>query len=304
MNNVSNSILYETVTIEGYNQLVEHLDEDKFKDVWVYRAQPSCPDLETTLERNCRSNNFVLEEYAEDIEMNMIRQFRRVYDGDDWQKVQGDILYCLSLMRHYGAPARLLDFTYSKYVATYFALECAYDNVPEDRKTGKPDYEGKRSCAIWCIRVKELIDKVEHKYPEAKELIESRDNDETRNDCTFKHLYWDNKYNLVSWENPVQLHRRLHLQQGVFLCPGNIKEPFMKNLLFPYGRAKAKGIEKVTCNLTPSELQEALEKCRRINLTRESLFPGLDGFAQSMKYQFGFYTNLAKWRKTQRGLKQ
>ena len=34
----------------------------------------------------------------------------------------GDKLGWLAIMQHYGAPTRLLDFTYSPYVALYFAL--------------------------------------------------------------------------------------------------------------------------------------------------------------------------------------
>jgi len=293
MNKEPNSTCYKTVTKDEYDQLLEYLNE--FGDGWVYRAQPLFPNLETTLERDCISSNFALEEDAVGIEKNMIRQFSRVYDGDDRQKVQDDILYCLSLMRHYGAPTRLLDFTYSKYVATYFALEYAYDNVPKE-KTGELDYKGKRSCAIWCIQTDELLRKVEDKYPEVNRLLELRGKDETRNNDSFEPLYMNNKYNLALWENPIQLHKRLHLQQGVFLCPGNIKITFMENLLYPYRQKKTSGILKVICNLDPHDLRKAFERCMRMNLTRESLFPGLDGFAMSLKYQIWFYKKLAEWR--------
>ena len=48
-------------------------------------------------------------------------------------------------------------------------------------------------------------------------------------DVSFEPLYWNNNYQLVMWENPLQLHKRLHLQQGVFLCPGNVELSFMEN---------------------------------------------------------------------------
>ena len=41
----------------------------------------------------------------------------------------------VSTMQHHGAPTRLLDFTYSVYVAAYFALENA-------------DSDG---CAVWAV---------------------------------------------------------------------------------------------------------------------------------------------------------
>ena len=43
-------------------------------------------------------------------------------------------------MQHHGAPTRLLDFTYSIYIAAYFALENA---------DPKADPDG--SCAIWAV---------------------------------------------------------------------------------------------------------------------------------------------------------
>lgn len=299
MNKESNSEPYEVVRTDSYDALVKDLEE--LDDHWVYRAQYSEYELQTSLERDCRSSGFDLQKDASDIELNMIRQFSRVYDGDDRQKVQDDTLYCLSLMRHYGAPTRLLDFTYSKHVATYFALECAYDNVPKN-DLGKPDYKEKRSCAIWCIKTDDLHHQVEEKYPEDKyadvrRLLKERREDIRRTDETFKPLYMDNKYDLVVWENPIQLHTRLHLQQGVFLCPGNIRKPFMDNLLYLYDYKKTDKIRKVICNLKPLALRKAFERCMRMNMTRQSLFPGLDGYARSMSYQFWLYKKLAKWRK-------
>jgi hypothetical protein len=87
------------------------------------------------------------------------------------------------------------------------------------------------------------------------------------------------------------------LQQGTFLCPGNIRLPFMDNLLYPYrDYGKTDKIRKIICRFQVSHLQEALKQSMRMNMTRESLFPGLDGFAQSIKYQLWFYKKLSHWR--------
>jgi hypothetical protein len=130
---VKYSDYYTEDSKDSYQELVDYLAKELSGDYWVYRAQNDSVDLETTFERACQNSHFSLHSDAPSIEDNMIREFARVYDGDDREKVQNDTLYCLSLMRHYGAPSRLLDFTYSMYVAIYFALECASDNVPKKR---------------------------------------------------------------------------------------------------------------------------------------------------------------------------
>lgn len=106
----------------------------------------------------------------------------------------------------------------------------------------------------------------------------------------------NNRYTFVNVENPLLLHRRLHLQQGVFLCPGNINKSFMDNLLSPYNQ-KTKDICKINLTIKPIDLRNAFEKYYRMNITRESLFPGLDGFAKSMQYQFWLYRKLDDWRR-------
>ena len=60
---------------------------------------------------------------------------------------------------------------------------------------------------------------------------------------------------------------------------------------------KQTAIVKIVCKIEKnSQLRDAFEKLRRMNILREILFPGLDGFAQSMKYRLPFYEKLAEWR--------
>jgi len=260
---------------------VEELEKYLLKlgDDWQFRAQSTGDALTSTLERDCLRSGYDLKKDAPKIETEMIRQFTRVYDGIDTERVRKDKLYCLSLMRHYGAPTRLLDFTYSRYVAIYFALEYAY----------KAREKEERSAAIWCINVKGLYDQVKRENPTISRWINRRIEDKGRDDDTFDRLYIDNRYTFVCAENPVQLHRRLHLQQGVFLCPGNIRESFEDNLFHPYEKP-TRDIRKLI--FKPKDLMGDFERYYRMNLTRESLFPGLDGFAQSMRYQMWLYVML------------
>lgn len=266
-------------------------DITDLKGDWLYRGQASELKLETSLERVCLKSGFTLDN-AGVIETQMIRQFKRVYDGKDRDEVNKDTSYCLSLMRHYGAPVRLLDFTYSKYVAIYFALEAAFENVPKSQ--GEHEYKERRSSTVWCIKQEDLLNEANNN-PDVKRLIKDRRDDKNRTDTTFRELYLNNKYTFVVWENPLKLHSRLHLQQGTFLCPGNVKKTMMDNIKDPYGMQDPSYIKKFTCSLTPLDLQECFEEFMRMDITRESLFPGLDGLGTSMRYQIWLYKKLDTW---------
>lgn len=271
----------------GYEELIKYFEAESFEN-WIFRGQYLEWKLETALERACENSGLKKKDRPK-IEDNMIRQFQRTYDGSDQNEVKTDTLYCLSVLQHYGGPTRLLDFTYSKYVGIYFATEYANDNKLIDNQ---------KCFAIWCINTK-WLDDMEKAFAkidsEAKNLIKQRREDDNRNDDTYKKLYSD-KFAFVGWENPLGLHKRLHLQQGVFLCPDNITKPFEKNLKELQGWSERDNVRKVECQMDKQELHKFLEGNQRMNISRESLFPGPDGFAQSMKYQLPYHLKLWHYR--------
>jgi hypothetical protein len=85
---------------------------------------------------------------------------------------------------------------------------------------------------------------------------------------------------------PQRLSERLSVQRGTFLCAGNVERPFMENLTAM--NAWERNVRKFTLSFEHRGL--ALEKLRSMNITRASLFPGLDGFAQSFRNYFACET--------------
>jgi hypothetical protein len=85
--------------------------------------------------------------------------------------------------------------------------------------------------------------------------------------------------------NPYRLNKRLTIQRGLFLCPGDVSTSFENNLL-----SMNKSKDNVIKYRIPQKRKyEFLEKLFSINISRTTLFPGLEGYAQSLKIYNFFY---------------
>jgi hypothetical protein len=78
---------------------------------------------------------------------------------------------------------------------------------------------------------------------------------------------------------PEKISDRLSVQQGSFVVPWNVELSFMDNL------SAVDALDAVLKITVPSSVVRgrALEQLRLMNITRASLFRGLDGFAQSFR---------------------
>jgi hypothetical protein len=74
------------------------------------------------------------------------------------------------------------------------------------------------------------------------------------------------------------MNERLTVQQGLFLCPSQVSAGFEENL-----QAMSLTGTKIEKLDFPSNLRESvLAELNKMNINRASLFPGIDGFAQSL----------------------
>ena len=201
------------------------------------------------------------------MEQVLLREFRRRYHHYSNQVPEPDErLRWLSLIQHHGAPTRLLDATYSIYVAAYFALENAL---------GK--------CAIWKIDKKWLNQVGERIFREASYSTSIFDEGGEENIETHFRQDVTSRVPLpvVIQVNPFQLDERLSIQKGVFLYPCDIGVGFEKNLRIMPESLDPKNVQKLV--LSHTERLSSLEILHTMNISRATLFPGLDGFAQSLK---------------------
>src|SRR5438874_8248315 len=101
-----------------------NLATTQFEGRWHFRGCLDNHRLESTLERAAKSWQIPLSDLPA-LERRVHRDFKRTFppraEIDPPSREQD--LDWLALMQHYGAPTRLLDFTYSPFVAAFFGLE-------------------------------------------------------------------------------------------------------------------------------------------------------------------------------------
>jgi hypothetical protein len=260
---------------------------------WIFRGDTAGAVLETKLER-AFENYGVPDDKKRQHEMEMIREFQRkagLYLEREPDK--DDVLEWLALMRHYGAPTRLTDWTYSFYVAVHFALA--------------DDLEG----AVWSFNAARVnrSDQVKKAIADAgggARLQELQQRLAGMDNVLTVRRQWDKlgdlaivSYLLLAEEplplayvvNPFRLNRRLIIQQALFVTSGDIRRPFVENLRQSYNQDEAAmrtDLHKIVLRPGKKERNRILRELRAMNISTEVLFPDLSGFAHSLIQQLAY----------------
>ena len=170
-------------------------------------------------------------------------------------------------MQHHGAPTPLLDWTYSFHVALFFAIESV---------------EVGSTCAVWAVDngflLEEMLASLGLSESEVTTLVRT-DKDKS---AEFLNPLLDNEASGIVPINPFRLNERLAVQQGIFLASRCTTESF--DSTFKRMCAKEpKAFYKLEIECSKDLLVAVLTSLRSMNISRVSLFPGLDGFCQSFK---------------------
>jgi hypothetical protein len=242
-----------------------------------FRGQSSSEwPISSSLQRALKGTGFM--EDPTNREFWMLREFKRGA-GRYLQSTPNsdDLVAWLSLMQHHGAPTRLIDFTYSFYVACYFALTGA-----------------KSDAAVWSISSdisQPTLNKVFN--TQRTGLRDEWDDASTANGNNFLNSVLKSANSAadsvpplgVLSVEPYQLHPRLSIQQGLFLMPLDITASFEENL----EPCLDKSFNQVTKFILKESLIDiGLEHLKTMNITAETLFPGIDGFAKSLIHKHLF----------------
>jgi hypothetical protein len=265
MNNV------KTIVANNWQQLVEELfadshnpNLDRYRSPFAFRGMADKDfKLETTLMRLRHSPDIL-----KDIERRLLSSFRKYaykffdVNYSDW--------HWISVAQHHGLPTRLLDWSFSPFVAMHFATE----------DLAKMDKDG----IVWCVNFKET----QSFLPQDLQQILERDwanffSIETLAEMFPKFEQFDepDKYaDFILFFEPPSMDERIVNQVALFSFTSRAGLQLDEWL----------GINSMTypslCKkvIIPANLKwEIRDKLDQANITERVLFPGLDGLSKWLK---------------------
>lgn len=254
---------------------------------WVFRGQQDekwdiCSSLERAIpswwDKGSKKQKKEIGEFLGYSEEKLFGKFsERVEQFASLGETAADtVLGKLALMQHHGVPTRLIDWTDSPYVATFFAIENA--SAPEGK------------CAVWAISSQWCQEKSAMAVRKKLNLKPADFGNHT--DFSLDHVLSETILKgstpLVAPLRPLKLNIRIASQQGLFLCQGDLNMTFMENL-------RSLGEEELPQMLYkfvfPAHWRpEIFHDLFNMNIGPQTLFPGLDGFAKSIRLRMVWET--------------
>jgi hypothetical protein len=254
---------YSTIRLPSWHEFKLYIHQ--FSENWAFRGQANA---EWILNNAIERTDFI--QFNNGIEAHFVAEFQRGarnYLSKD--ETPEHLIEWLALMQHHGAPTRLLDFTKSPFIASYFAFE--FCQMREENHV-----------AVWCINIEHLKKKsLEILAEEFGTALQESQN--LINEKLFEVLFYQNNKSLVFPVEPFRMNRRYSLQQSIFVSTGTSITPFMEQLLF-LGDELPKTV--VRLEIPATEKKIAMRELQMMNLHRASLFPDLDGYALSLKFRY------------------
>ena len=254
-------MIFEEIHLDSWGEFDNYVAKMDTRE-WVFRGHSdSSWKLESSLYRLFNDIQPIIEEFkgtrekfAKDAhEKLLIEQFQaHAHLYLNVLPDKNNKLEWLSIMQHFGAPTRMLDFTFSPHIASYFSME-----------------SGHGEFAIYALNHK--------KYTYQNEMVLEDVKDFTKE-------IFDNRKSaesyLIAYESRMS-NERLVAQQGLFIVPSTNYQT-LEDILDYYE------LEEDRCKkfiLSGSLRYEGIQRLKRMNITSATLFPGIDGFCRSLKFQ-------------------
>ena len=258
------SIEQNDVVIESWADLCETVYEGtwqpeiaRFRSNYAFRGlSDKHYRLMTSFERNCGD--------LERLEYHLLRNFRKYARTDDVD-ISDSHWRWMTLAQHHGLPTRLLDWTYSPFVAMHFAT-CETSHYDADGIIWKVDFV--KANRLLPNPLKDVLAEAHANALTVgmleKALPDVRSLDQLASDP------------LVAFFEPPSIDERIDNQFALFsfMSPPNASlEAWLTGHPALFGRI-----------IIPKELKwEIRDKLDQANITERMLFPGLSGLASWLR---------------------
>lgn len=254
------------IVVKSWEQLCEEVYHDSWKpEMGRYRSDYAFRGLS---DMNYELKNSFLRNCGDrpELEYHLLRNFRKYSISRDPQ-LTSTFWRALVLAQHHGLPTRLIDWTYSPFIAMHFATA----------NTEKYDIDG----VIWkvdFVKVNQLVP-----TPLSNGLEEEKCNAFTVEMLEkivslgdFDRLFTENQ---VLFFEPPSIDERIVNQFALFSVmnnPTSVLDEWLIQHPDTYRRI-----------IIPKELKlEVRDKLDQANITERVLFPGLDGLAKWLKRHY------------------
>jgi hypothetical protein len=230
---------------------------ERFRSPFAFRAlSRATHELSNSLIRLAAGN----AENIGKLELSLVRNFRKYAHAQTTAAVD-NIWHWLALGQHHGLPTRLLDWTYSPFVALHFATE-----RPRDF-----DCDG----VVWCVN---FVEANRMLPPRLKSILEEEHSDTFTVEMltefpTLRAFDSLGREPFVIFLEPPSLDARILNQFALFSLM-----PTPSARLDHWLKAHPKLYRQV---IIPAELKwEIRDKLDQANINERTLFPGLDGLSR------------------------
>jgi len=245
---------YQVIRLQSWEEYLSLITDSPYQH-WAFRGQKdaSAP-LFSGLSRYLMTFRVNPRAWPEQ-EERILRIFKRkaIHFLDNVPQ-QNDDFEWLALMQDHGAPTRLLDFTWSPYVAAFFALH----NATKDG-------------VIWACNPAE---------------IEKMKQVDLANPGSFRKYFLAGSGSFVWLGEPYAMNRRLIAQSGTFLVPAVLNKS-IERILREYPNPRDTLVKFI---LPADKVREkGMRELYRMNITQSTLFPDLDGLARSLAFELEFH---------------
>jgi len=263
---VGNAVPYEVQRLQSWEEFLYLITDSPYHN-WAFRGQrdASLP-LFSALSRYLITYRISPRVWA-DQEERILRIFKRkAIHFLDHAPARDDDFQWLALMQDHGAPTRLLDFTWSPYVAAFFALHNATDEA-----------------AIWACNAVEIAKVKAVKIGRQTIQPAKMHPEQTGN---FRKFFLPGAIPFVWMGEPYAMNRRLIAQSGTFVVPGVLNKP-IEDILQNYPNPRNTLIKFL---LPVDKIRDkGMRELYRMNITQATLFPDLDGLARSLAFELEFH---------------